>query len=604
MDNRAIPQPDRTSGGRRWWALGAICFGLFMSLLDITVVNVALPVIGSSLRAGLSDLQWVIDAYTLSLAVLIAVAGRLGDLFGRKRLFLVGLALFSLGSLLCALSPDLAPPGVAPVSILIAARAFQGVGGAIMLPLALALISVIFRGKELGVAYGLYGGVSALAVAAGPLVGGALVQSAGWPSIFLLNVPIGLVAILASLWAIPESRDDHAERRIDVAGLLLLTLGLGALFLALIQANDRGWGSPSILGLFAAAAAGLAAFVFVELRQPHPMVDLTILRNPGFTGASLVGFSLSAALYSLLFFIGLYLENYLGLAASSAGLAMLTLSAPILLFSPLAGVLTDRIGSRWVIIASMAILTGSLALMLRMGPSDLPGAWVALIPAFVGCGIANGLIYPPMSKVAVESVEPARAGMASGVTNLFRQLGTGFGIALLGALLSSRYDALVSSTLRAAIRGAGGAAGGAAIVRAGGDHAAPQGGAAVSALVEAVRRAGVLAGSAGLRHPPETLLRLAQAGTDGGATAAAAHSAATSPLVGQAGAHLVGVGSTTGTGLRSLIQAAVRSSFIGGLDLLFVVAALIAAGGLVAAVLLVGRRSAVAEKAATPRMGG
>ncbi|HEX5548428.1 MAG TPA: MFS transporter, partial [Ktedonobacterales bacterium] len=413
---------------RRWWALAATCFGLFMALLDVTIVNVALPTIGDDLNASFADLQWIINAYALALAVLFVTAGRLGDIFGRKRIFMIGLGLFSLGSLLCALAGSIQLGTLAPIDVLIGARALQGIGGSIMLPLSLAIISNTFYGRERGAAIGIYGGVTGLATAIGPLVGGILVEKVSWQSIFYLNVPIGAIGILLTAWAVRESRDEQAPRSVDVFGLVTLTITLFCLVLALIQANDadKGWTSPYILILFAISAIALIIFVVGELRLRNPMVDPRIFLIPSYTGAAIVAFAISAGLFSLFFFLTLYLQNFLGFSALDAGIRFLPLSGLVLVTAPLAGVLTHRLGAKPILFVGMAVLTIAVLLMTRISPTDTQTDWLVLLPAFVLGGLGSGLVNPPIADVAVGTLPRERAGMASGVNGVCRQLGIAF----------------------------------------------------------------------------------------------------------------------------------------------------------------------------------
>ncbi len=356
---------------RKWFALAATCFGLFMTLLDVTVVNVALPTIQRDLSASFADLQWVLNAYAIALAVFLVTAGRLGDIFGRKRVFMTGLGVFMLGSLLCALSADITIGGLSHITLLLAARAIQGVGGSIMLPLSLAIISATFQGKQRGTAIGIWGGVAGLATAIGPVVGGVLVQQVNWQSIFYLNVPIGVAGILLTAWAVRESRDERAPRAVDVFGLVTSAAGVFCLVLALIQGGDqdKGWTSPYILTLFGIAAVALVVFVVGELRIKNPMVDPRLFTNASYTGAAIAGFTLAAGLYSLFFFLALYFQNFLAFAALATGLRFLPLSVPNLVGAPLSGALTDRIGSRPLLVAGMVILTGAVLWMTRISPS-------------------------------------------------------------------------------------------------------------------------------------------------------------------------------------------------------------------------------------------
>jgi EmrB/QacA subfamily drug resistance transporter len=439
----------RAPAGRKWWALAACCFGLFMTLLDVTVVNVALPVVQEDLNASFADLQWIIDSYTIALAVFLVTAGRLGDVFGRKKVFVVGLGVFTVGSLLCALSGNVAVFGLSNVEFLWAARAVQGLGGSVMLPVSLAIVSTAFHGRERGTAIGIWGGVSGLATAIGPVVGGLLVEKVSWQSIFYLNVPIGIAGIALTAWAVQESRDERAPRSVDLFGLTTITAAVFCLVLALIQGQEEGWGSSYILALLALAAVSLVAFAVGESRMRNPMVDPRLFKNSSFVGAAIAGFALSAGLYSTFFFLALYLQNSLGFSALETGLRLLPLSALVLFTAPLSGNLTGRVGPRWVIFSGMALLAVAVFLMGRISPQDGPSDWVVLLPAFVLAGLGNGIVNPPISTVAVSTVSPRLAGMASGVNNVCRQIGIAFGIAFWGAVLAHRYDGYVRDRISA-----------------------------------------------------------------------------------------------------------------------------------------------------------
>ncbi|HWE64991.1 MAG TPA: MFS transporter [Chloroflexota bacterium] len=472
-----------TSGAHKWWALAAACFGLFMTLLDITIVNVALPSISSDLHANFADLQWVINAYTIALAVFLVTVGRLGDIFGRKRMFMIGLGIFTLGSLLCALSSTISIGGISHTGFLFGARAIQGFGGSFMLPLSLAIITATFAGHERGTAIGIWGGVTGLATAIGPVVGGVLVQTAGWQSIFLLNVPIGIIGIGLSAWAIRESRDERAPRVIDFFGLVTSAVFVLCLVLALVQGNDpdKGWTSGYILTLFGVAIVAFIAFVVGELRLKYPMADPRLFKIPSFAGSAIIAFVLSAGFYALLFFLTLYLQNTLRFDALQAGLRFLTLSALILVGAPLAGRLTDRIGPKPILMFSTALLIISVLLMTRISSSSFDQTqWLALLPAFLIGGIASGMINPPISTLAVGTVDRRVAGMASGISGLCRQIGTAFGIAFLGAVLTGRYNSYIHDRIMA--------------LQAPGITPAIK-----QNMIKGIQNAGDLAGSAGLK---------------------------------------------------------------------------------------------------------
>ncbi|SFV08955.1 MFS transporter [Alicyclobacillus macrosporangiidus] len=433
----------------KWWALTAVCFGLFMALLDVTIVNVALPTIQASLNAPFSDLEWVIDAYALSFAVVLITSSRLGDILGRKKVFITGLFIFSLGSLFCALSGDFTFLTMSHIATLDLSRAIQGLGASAMMPLSLSIISTEFHGKERGAAFGIWGGVSGLATAVGPLVGGILVLKVNWQSIFYINVPIGVIGILLSLWAIRESKEERAAHFIDVFGLITLTVSMLCLVLALLQGNEKGWSSGYILTLLIVAAVFLVVFIVGEMRIKNPMIDPRLFKNPSFTGSAIAAFTLSAGFYSLFFYLTLFLQNYLGFDSLQAGLRTLPMSALVLLGAPLAGRLTDKFGPKWFLVIALALLSIAVFLMTRISPVDTKADWIVLLPSFIIAGIANGMVNPPLSSIAMGTVHPTQIGMASGVNNVSRQIGIAFGVAFLGAMLTTRYNHSVQGMVNA-----------------------------------------------------------------------------------------------------------------------------------------------------------
>jgi EmrB/QacA subfamily drug resistance transporter len=420
---------------QKWWTLIAVCVGIFMLLIDITVVNVALPQIQRSLHSSFSDLQWVVNAYALTLAALLLTAGSLADLLGRKRVFAAGLILFTAASLLCGLSST--------ALMLNLARAAQGIGGATMLATSLALLAQAFRGSDRGTAFAAYGAVIGAAVAVGPLVGGALTSGLGWRWIFFVNVPIGVAAVFLTLTAVSESRDPGATR-VDWLGLTTFS---GALFLfvyALIEGNGKGWGSTEILGCLAGSVVLLAAFLIGELRQERPMFDLTLLRRPAFAGASLVGFMLSASMYSLFLFLTLYIQNVLGYGPFQAGLRFLPLTVLLFAVAPISGRLTVVVPIRLILAVGLVFVAGGLALMSGLSASS---AWTHLLPGFIVAGIGVGLINPALASTAVGVVPPSRSGMASGINGTFRQVGIVTGIAALGAIFQHEISTRTLATL-------------------------------------------------------------------------------------------------------------------------------------------------------------
>jgi EmrB/QacA subfamily drug resistance transporter len=410
---------------RKWWTLIAVCVGTFMLLLDVTIVNVALPAIQASLHASFSDLQWVVDAYALMLAALLLTTGSLADLFGRRRLFVIGLVIFSVSSLLSGLATT-------PLWLNLA-RGAQGVGGAAMFSTSLALLGSAFQGRERGTAFGVWGAITGLAVAVGPVVGGALTTGLSWRWIFLVNVPIGAVAVILCLARVEESRRAGAHRP-DLIGAVTFSGALGALVYALIKGDAKGWGATVIVVCLVGAAVLLVVFVVAELAQgERAMFDLGLFRKPTFTGGLIAAFALSAGLFSLLLYLTLYLQDVLGYTALDTGVRLLALSGGILLTSTLAGRLTAYVPIR-LLISPGLVLVGVGLILMRGLTAD--SGWTHLIPGFIVAGAGTGLINPPLASTAIGVVKPDRAGMASGINSTFRQIGIATGIAGFGALFS------------------------------------------------------------------------------------------------------------------------------------------------------------------------
>ena len=355
---------------RKWWTLTAVAFGLFMIMLDNTVVNVALPAIERDLHVSISSLEWVVTAYALTFAALLITGGKLGDLLGRRRIFIVGIAIFTLSSLACGLAPS--------AGFLIGARAVQGVGAALMNPASLSIISATFPPKQRGTAIGIWAGVSALALAIGPLIGGVIVDNINWNWIFFINVPVGVVGIIVSQLVIKESRDTSHEQSIDLPGLITSSAGLFALTYGLIEGNRHGWTSPEIVGLFSAAAVLLVGFVLLERYQRLPMLDLSLFRNGSFVGANLVAMLVSLGMFGVFFFVSLYIQNILGWTPTQAGASFLPMTILIILVAPIAGRLSDRVGSRWLMGGGMTLVSISLLLYQRVG---LHSTFWTLLPA-------------------------------------------------------------------------------------------------------------------------------------------------------------------------------------------------------------------------------
>jgi EmrB/QacA subfamily drug resistance transporter len=412
-----------TEQNRKWWTLGSMSFALFMIMLDNTVVNVALPSIQSDLGASLSALEWTINAYTLVFAVLLVTGGRLGDIFGRRRAFLFGVVVFALSSATAGLAPnDLS---------LVVSRAVQGIGAAFMMPATLSIITNAFPPHERGKAIGTWAGVSALALALGPVVGGFLTEAVSWRAIFFLNLPVAALAVFVALVATKESRDPNVPRTVDYAGVATLTVGIGALVLALVEGNGWGWGSPRILALLATSAAGLASFLVVERRTRFPMVEFSFLRSRMFLGANGIAFVVSFAMLAVFFFMALYMQNILGYSPLEAGIRFLPTTVVIIIAAPISGRLTDRIGARTPIAIGLSLVALALYLQSRI---TIDTTYSDLLLPFVLMGLGIGLTMSPMSTAAMNAVDQTKAGLASGILSMSRMVGGTFGVAAVGAL--------------------------------------------------------------------------------------------------------------------------------------------------------------------------
>jgi EmrB/QacA subfamily drug resistance transporter len=426
---------------RKWWTLIAVAVCMFMLLLDITVVNVALPDIQRSLHSSFRDLQWVVNAYSLTLAAFLLTAGALADLFGRRLVFVAGLVVFTLSSAACGLAGS-------PLALNLA-RAVQGTGGAMMFATSLALIAQAFHGKERGVAFGVFGGVIGAAVAIGPVVGGVITSGIGWEWIFFVNVPIGVLAVFLTLTQVAESRDPDATG-VDWLGLLTFSGALFLLVFALIQGNEKGWGSTRILAYLISSAVLLVLFLVVELRQRRPMLDLSLFRRPAFAGASIVAFAVSSSMFAMFLYLTLYIQDVLGYSPLQAGLRFLPVTLLSFAVAPVAGRLSVRVPVRLLLGTGLLLVSAGLLSMTAVTASS---GWTTLIPGFVLAGAGIGLINPPLASTAVGVVHYSRSGMASGINNTFRQVGIATGIAGLGAVF--QHDVLRDTTaaLRASAPG-------------------------------------------------------------------------------------------------------------------------------------------------------
>jgi EmrB/QacA subfamily drug resistance transporter len=412
---------------RKWWTLGAVGFGLFMIMLDNTIVTVALPTIKRSFGIGVSELEWIVTAYTLTFATFILIGGKLADLLGRRLLLNVGLGIFTLSSLVCGLAGN--------VGLLIGARTVQGVGAAIMVPSTLSIVTAAFPPRQRGTAIGIWAGTAGMAIAIGPLLGGILTQQLSWHWIFYVNIPVGVLAIIASRIVIAESRDTSHEQSLDPAGLITSGASLFALTYALIEGNGRGWSSPLIIALFVLAGVLMLAFVVLELHQRLPMLELSLFRIGNFVGSTLVALLVSFSMYGVFFFMSLYVQNILGYSPIRTGVSFLPMTMLIILVAPAAGRLSDRIGSRWIMATGMTVLAVSLYLFSRVGMNT---TYPSLLPAIIIGGLGIPMAMSPTTAAAMATVPVDKAGVGSAVLNSFRQVGGSMGIALLGAVMLSK----------------------------------------------------------------------------------------------------------------------------------------------------------------------
>jgi EmrB/QacA subfamily drug resistance transporter len=420
---------------RKWWTLIAVCVATFMLLLDITIVNVALPSIQSSLDASLSSLQWVIDAYALTLASFLLVFGSFGDRLGRRRIFSIGFAVFTVASFCCGISDD--------ATVLNLFRALQGIGGAAMFATSLALIAQEFEGRERASAIGIWGATVGGAVAVGPLIGGALTDAFGWEWIFFVNVPIGIAAIVLTESKLANVKATDAQA-IDWAGTVTFSLALFGLIFGLIRGNAEGWGSAQILASLIGAAVMMLAFVIIEMRSRNAMLDLKLFRVPAFGGVSIVAFTLSAGMFAMFLYLTLYMQDVLGYGPLEAGLRFLPITFLSFIVAPISGKLLNYVQARVLLGVGLIAVGVGLGLMEGISPGD---DWTTLLPGFLLAGAGIGLANPAIASTALGVVPPARAGMASGINSTFRQVGIATGTAALGAIFSSRIASELATNL-------------------------------------------------------------------------------------------------------------------------------------------------------------
>jgi EmrB/QacA subfamily drug resistance transporter len=421
---------------RRWIALGLLCIAQFMVILDASIVNVALPSIGKALHFSQENLPWVVNGYVLTFGGFLLLGGRTADLLGRRRVFQFGLVLFALASLAGGLAAN--------EGQLIGARAVQGLGAAILSPAALSIVTVTFRdGSDRNKAFGVWGAVAGSGGAAGVLLGGVLTDTVGWEWVFWVNVPIGIAAATLAPFLIAESRSSSTVRHFDAAGAVTVTAGLSALVYALVDANSAGWGSFQTIGLFALSAALIASFVVIELRSSAPLVPFRIFRLRTLTGANVVGLLVGAALFSMFFFISLYMQQVLGFSPIKAGLSYLPLALTIIVAAGVASQLTTRLGFKPILVTGMAFVAAGLLWFSQVSP-DGAYATDVLGPSLLAA-IGLGFSFVPITIAAMSGTEQSEAGLASGLINTSQQIGGALGLAILATIATAQTDDVMST---------------------------------------------------------------------------------------------------------------------------------------------------------------
>jgi EmrB/QacA subfamily drug resistance transporter len=431
-EGASVPDPY----ARKWWVLVAVCLALFMAILDSTVVNIAIPTIVEDLGASLAEIEWVLNAYTLTFAALLITFGRLGDMYGRRRMFIIGLVIFGAGSFACGLAPN--------PTVLIAARVVQASGAAFMMPATLSLTAVSFPPEQRGLALGIWGAVSGVALAVGPTLGGLVTENLGWQYIFFINIPIIAIAIPFTLWAVRESRDER-DHTLDWLGALLSIAVLVSFNYAMIEGPGRGWGDPAIVGLLVASAVLLLVFIAWERRAREPVLDLDLFRDRTFSAGNATGAVLMFGMMGVFFMVPLFLQTQLGFGAVEAGLALTPMSFAIMLAAPFSGRLSDKIGSKWLIFGGLLVAAVSVW-WLSYITIDVTVAWLAA--PFIVAGIGMGLVMAPMTSAVMAAAPEAEEGSAAGILSTMRQVGAVMGIAILGAVFASQMSISIGDSVR------------------------------------------------------------------------------------------------------------------------------------------------------------
>lgn len=408
----------------KWWTLIAVCIATFMLLLDVTIVNVALRTIQKDLGSSFSDLQWVVDAYALTLASFLLVSGSLADMFGRKRVFLAGIVIFILGSLGCGLAQS-------PLFLNLS-RGFQGIGAAAMFATALALLAQEFRGKERGTAFGVWGAVTGAGVAVGPLVGGVLTDGLGWESIFFVNIPVGLIALVMTILKVSDTHEPREGSRVDWIGFVSFSVALFCLIYALVRGGAQGWTSSTILGALVIAGVLLITFTIAEIKQERPMFDFALFKKPTFIGASAAAFAISASIFSLFLYITLYFQNILHYSPTATGVRFLPTTMISFVIAAMAGKASAHLPVKGLMTTGLTLIAIGLFLIGRLVHTD--SHWTVILIGLCFTGFGIGLTNPPLASTAVSVVPPQQSGMASGINSTFRQVGIATGVAGLGAI--------------------------------------------------------------------------------------------------------------------------------------------------------------------------
>jgi EmrB/QacA subfamily drug resistance transporter len=442
-----VAQPKQQQERNPWLILIVVCMAVFMLLLDTTIVNNAQVKIKEDLGANLNQIQWVLDSYILTYAVLLLSFGRLGDVYGRKKLFILGMSIFTGASGLCAMSAWLGDSlGVAGINVLIAARVLQGFGGALMMPQTLSLLTVAFPPEKRGAAFGIWGSVTALGAVVGPVIGGLIVTNFAWEWVFLINIPVGALSILAAIRIIPESKDPLASNKVDWGGLVLSGTSIFALVYASIEGNKKGWTSPLILGMYFASVVLIAVFIWWERRAGDPMLKLELFKIRNFSVGTLISLTITFGMLGIFFPMTLFLQQVLGFSPIRAGLTMTPMSIMIMVSAPFAGRFTDRIGARWILVTGLLMMSGGILFIISR--INLDTTWKTLFPALVITGTGMGMTFSPMTAASMGEVPPRIAGSASGVLNTARNLGQVLGIAVLGSVLQNRLGVHAADQLQ------------------------------------------------------------------------------------------------------------------------------------------------------------